>query len=118
MKDIDNKNNNNISFNNTKENAKLNTFTGTLDAQTANILNDKTPIEGKKYNVIVANIVADIIIRLCGFIGDYLADGGTFITSGIITERRDDVIAAFEANGFTVVEENEKRGWLCFCLKK
>ncbi|MBO5299866.1 MAG: 50S ribosomal protein L11 methyltransferase [Clostridia bacterium] len=101
-----------------KENAKLNTYSGTLDAETANILNDRTPIEGKKYNVIVANIVADIIIRLCSFIGEHLAEGGTFITSGIITERRDDVIAAFNENGFTVVEENEKRGWLCFCLKK
>ena len=102
----------------TGENAALNTFSGTLDAQTANILNDQSPIAGKKYNVIAANIVADIIIRLCGFIGDYLENDGVFITSGIITERRNDVLAAFQANGFSVIEEKEKRGWLCFVLKK
>lgn len=102
----------------TKENAGLNVFSGTLNARTANILNDKAPIENKKYNVIVANIVADIIIRLCDFIGEHLDDNGVFITSGIITERRADVIAAFEKNGFTVVDEHEKRGWLCFCLKR
>ena len=102
----------------TGENARLNSFSGTLDVQTANILEDKTPLKGLKFDIIVANIVADIIIRLCGFIGDYLENGGVFITSGIITERRADVIDAFEKNGFVVAEENEKRGWLCFCLKK
>ncbi|MBO4392360.1 MAG: 50S ribosomal protein L11 methyltransferase [Clostridia bacterium] len=102
----------------TKENASLNVFTGVLDAKTANILENRQPVEGKKYNVIVANIVADIIIRLCSFIGENLAENGVLITSGIITERRDDVLAAFAANGFTVINEKEKRGWLCFTLKR
>ena len=102
----------------TEENASLNVFSGTLSARTANILEDRTPVREKKYNVIVANIVADVIIKLCSFIGENLDENGVFITSGIITERRGDVIEAFEANGFEIIEEKEKRGWLCFCLKR
>jgi ribosomal protein L11 methyltransferase len=102
----------------TRENAALNVFSGVLDAETANIIENRKPVEGKKYNVIVANIVADIIIRLCSFIGENLAENGVFIASGIITERREDVMAAFAANGFHVVSEKEKRGWLCFCLER
>lgn len=102
----------------TLENAALNTFSGTLDAQTANILENRKPIEGKKYKVIVANIVADIIIRLSSFIAENLEENGVFITSGIITERREDVVSAFETNGFMIIGEKEKRGWLCFCLER
>jgi len=102
----------------TGENAALNKYSGKLDAQTANIIADKSPLTGKKFNIVVANIVADIIIMLTGFIGEYLEDDGIFITSGIITERRNDVIAAFEKNGFKIIDEKEKRGWLCFTLKK
>ncbi len=99
------------------ENAGLNTFDGKFEAVCDNILDPESEIRkslnGKKYDVIVANIVADIIIRLAGFIFEYLEDDGAFIVSGIITEREKDVLRALDENGFKVLDRSEKKGWVC-----
>lgn len=73
-------------------------------------------VEGS-FQVIVANIVADIIIRLCDDVTRYLAPGGTFIASGIIDERRDDVVNAMEAHGIEVIEERANGGWVALACK-
>lgn len=70
-----------------------------------------------RFDVVVANIVADIIVLLCADISNYLADGGVFITSGIIEPREADVLEAFAANGLEVVERHESGGWLCFVCR-
>ena len=67
-----------------------------------------------KFDVVAANIVADIIIMFAKDVGDYLKDGGSFITSGIIDVRENDVLDAFEKYGFEVVARHESKGWLCF----
>ena len=99
------------------ENAELNNFNGKFEAVCDNILDSESEIRkrlcGKKYNVIVANIVADIIIRLSDFIYEYLADDGLFIVSGIITERENDVLNALNKNNFKVLDRSEKKGWVC-----
>jgi ribosomal protein L11 methyltransferase len=99
------------------ENASLNTYAGDFKAVAGNILAmdeaAKDLVNGKKYNYILANIVADVIIRLSAFVGDLLTNDGVFIMSGIITERRDEVMKALADNGFTVTGEQEKGGWLC-----
>jgi len=99
------------------ENAELNNFSGKFEAVCDNILDPKsairTKLSGKKYNVIVANIVADIIIRLSDFIYDYLEEDGLFIVSGIITERENDVLNALNKNSFKVIDRSEKKGWVC-----
>ncbi len=106
----------------TKENASLNSFDGTLNAAVGNILamddGARTLINGKKYDFIFANIVADVIIRLTDFIKDFMDDNGVFIMSGIITERRDDVMSALIKNGLKVTDEKEKGGWLCISASK
>lgn len=71
-----------------------------------------------KFDVIVANIVADIIILFTKDVASYLKDGGVFITSGIIEIREAEVLAAFEENGFEVIERHELHNWLCFEVKK
>ena len=71
-----------------------------------------------KFNVIVANIVADIIIQFNTQVGAFLADGGVYITGGIIESREDDVLLSFAQNGFEVLERRENNGWLVFVLKK
>ncbi len=72
-----------------------------------------------KFDVIVANIVADIIILFTSQVHDYLADGGIFITSGIIDVREKEVTDAFDKYGFEIVARHEKSNWLCFeCRKK
>ena len=71
-----------------------------------------------KYNVIVANIVADIIMEFNKEVGKYLDDGGVYITGGIIESREDEVILSFAQNSFEVIERFEEKGWLVFVLKK
>ncbi|MBQ2676005.1 MAG: 50S ribosomal protein L11 methyltransferase [Clostridia bacterium] len=71
-----------------------------------------------KYDVCLANIVADVIIRLCDNISDYLKDGGYFITSGIIDVREDEVVDAILGIGFEIVERYECGGWVCMVAKK
>ncbi len=73
-------------------------------------------VEGS-FNVIVANIVADIIIRLCDDVAKYLVKDGIFIASGIIDTRRDDVVAAMDAQGIEIIEERENGGWVALACK-
>jgi len=78
-----------------------------------NILSDPQladKIDGK-YNVITANIVADVLIAMKDFFVRYLRNDGTLIVSGIITERTDEVISALESVGFRQPQINTKDGW-------
>ena len=70
-----------------------------------------------QYDIIVANIVADIIMQFNPQVAQFLKPGGTYITGGIIDVREDEVLASFAANGFTVQQRFEDKGWLVFVLK-
>ena len=70
------------------------------------------------YDIICANIVADIIIRMTPDVARYLNDDGVLLASGIILERAGDVISCFEANGFEIVETVEDNGWCALAVKK
>lgn len=71
-----------------------------------------------KYDVVVANIVADIIILFCKDVAKFMKDDAVFIASGIIDTREQDVIDAFEKYGFTVKARHTEKGWVCFeCVK-
>lgn len=86
-----------------------------------NVLADKGlvgELMEQKYQVVLANIVADVIIPLSAFAGDFMAQGGYFICSGIIDTRSDEVRAALEKNGFTVQEKKEKNGWCAFVCRR
>lgn len=78
-----------------------------------NIIDDGALREkiGGGYKVVVANIVADVIIAMSGLFRGFMADGGTLIVSGIITERLPEVLAALSENGFTVISKSEREGW-------
>ena len=78
-----------------------------------NILSDQAladRIDGK-YDVITANIVADVLIAMKDYFLRYIRKGGTLIVSGIIEERMEEVLSAIEATGFTRVGVNVKEGW-------
>lgn len=64
-----------------------------------------------KYDIITANIVADVLIAMKEFFVRYLKKGGTLIVSGIIEERMQEVIEALESVGFSSPEANVKEGW-------
>ena len=73
-------------------------------------------VEGS-FQIICANIVADVIIRLSEDAGRYLAKAGIFITSGIIDTREQDVLNALEQNGFQVIERRTSGGWVALACK-
>lgn len=66
-----------------------------------------------KADIVVANIIADIIIYLANHVKGYLKESGVFICSGIILERREDVIKKLEENGFFIKEVLEEGEWVC-----
>lgn len=71
-----------------------------------------------KAELIIANIIADIIIRLFDQLDEHLEQGGTLLTSGIIEDRIEDVLAAAEKHGYGVVERLENKGWACITFKR
>lgn len=98
-----------------RENAELNGFDETRYTALEGDLADK--VTGK-YNVVAANIVADVIILFCSQVKEFMSDDAVFITSGIIDTREPDILEAFKKYGFSIVERRERGGWLCFALKK
>ena len=85
-----------------------------------NILTDEklaAEIDGK-YDIITANIVADVLIAMKDYFVRYLRDGGTLIVSGIIEERMDEVVDALLSVGFSSPEANVKEGWAAVKLTK
>lgn len=85
-----------------------------------NILEDtelRASYSGKKYDLVAANIVADVIIALTKQVPDYIKDGGIFLCSGIITERKEDVLEALKAAGFAVLDIKEKTGWVAIATR-
>ena len=70
------------------------------------------------YDVICANIVADIIIRMTPDVGSLMNDGAVLLASGIISERADEVIECFEKHGFSIVERADENGWCALVVGK
>ncbi len=66
----------------------------------------------KKYDIITANIIADVICAVSPTAPKFLKKGGVFISSGIIKERTDDVCMALEENGFDIVNIASKDEWV------
>jgi len=96
------------------ENAKLNGF---LDdryvAYQGNILSDdgvKEKISGK-YDVVVANIVADVLIAFSPIFKEYMHKDSVLICSGIIEHRLGDVVSALKENGYKIISQKEQSEW-------
>ena len=68
------------------------------------------------YDIICANIVADIIIRMTPDVSPFMSEKTVLLASGIISERADDVVACFEENGFEIVERAEDNGWCALAV--
>ena len=64
----------------------------------------------EKYDIVAANIVADVIIGISPFAADFVKQGGIFIASGIITERLDEVMGDLEKS-FDIIKICDKNGW-------
>ena len=108
----------------TNENFAINEVSEQAEVQQVNIL-DKEEADsfyeknnGKKYDVIVANILADVIIPLSGIVAPLLKDDGVFITSGIINTMEEAVKEAMLANHFEILEINHMKDWVSITAKK
>ena len=73
---------------------------------------------GGAYDVICANIVADIIIRMMPDVGALMDENSVILASGIIVERSEDVISGFEQHGFKIVERIDENGWCALAVMK
>ena len=97
-----------------KENAKINQ----ISDKTQFIVGDLADKISGKFDIICANIVADVIIRLLPDVSQFMCENATLIISGIIDIRKDDVLKAVSDNGFVVTEERYKDNWCAFALSK
>ncbi|MBQ6980613.1 MAG: 50S ribosomal protein L11 methyltransferase [Clostridia bacterium] len=70
-----------------------------------------------KGDVIVANIMAEVLIMFASGLKNNLKSGGVVLLSGILTDRLDKVIAAYTAQGFTLLEQEIKGEWAAIALK-
>lgn len=88
-----------------RKNAQINKVLDRMTLVHGNLLDE---IEGS-YDIVVANIIADVIIELSQYVTNYIKAGGLFISSGIIHERLDEVIEQIESVGL-IIEKVEKMG--------
>ena len=72
---------------------------------------------GTDYGLVLANIVADVILPLSGFVRSFMAEGAAFVCSGIIEGRQDELRAALERNGFTIEKHLCEEAWHCFVCR-
>ena len=68
---------------------------------------------GGDYDIVVANIVADVIIALAPQVRPLLKKGGLFLCSGIIDDRAD----ALRLAGWAIMEARESEGWFSYLCK-
>ncbi len=72
----------------------------------------------KGFDIVLANIVADVVIPLSAFIPDFVRTGGTYISSGIIDGRENEVQRAIQAAGFEILDHLFEEDWHCFVARK
>lgn len=95
------------------ENIALNRLTDKVTVRNSDLLK----AADMKGDIVIANIVADIILRLLPDVPNYLKGEKIFISSGIIDTRRDEVLAMYEKLGFEVLEVREDKGWVAIVGK-
>lgn len=77
----------------------------------------KARLAGRAYDVVLANIVADVIIPLSAHARELLVPGGVFLCSGIIDTRSGEVAAALKKNGLTLIGRKDRDGWTALAAR-
>ena len=105
-----------------RENAAYNGFAAPeFTALTGNVTDDKALMEQlarKKYDVVLVNIVADVIIGLAPVLPAFMEQDTVLICSGILDTRLPDVMQALKAAGLTVTATRAKEDWRCVRAKR
>ncbi|MCX7842685.1 MAG: 50S ribosomal protein L11 methyltransferase [Clostridia bacterium] len=97
----------------TEENSKINMVQDKITA-CRSVLGDLLP---EKHDIAVANIIADVIIDISKIVPQYLKHDGYFITSGIIKQRKQEVLEACGNSGFKYVAEKDMGEWVAVVFK-
>lgn len=102
-----------------KENSAQNGVENRFDAMCGNIIDDSNLREkiGTGYDVVVANIVADVIILMSPLFRSFMHKESTLIVSGIINRQKDEVKAALLQNGFEIISSQESNDWSCIVCR-
>ena len=105
-----------------RENAAYNGFgSPAFTALTGNVTEDKTlmhRLSRDRYDLLLVNIVADVIIGLSPILPDFMGEHTLLICSGILDSRLGDVTAALEKAGLTVTGIRAKEEWRCVLAKR
>ena len=97
------------------ENIRESGLEGKIICEQSDLLKQAANIAGG-YDIICANIVADIIIRMTPDVSPFMSEKTVLLASGIISERCHDVVECFEQNGFKIVEKAEDNGWCALAV--
>ena len=105
-----------------RENAAYNGFASpAFTALTGNVTSDRklmNALSQQKWDVVLVNIVADVIIGLAPTLPAFLKADTTLILSGILDTRLGDVQAALAQNGISVTQVFQKEDWRCIIGKR
>ncbi|MCF2555231.1 50S ribosomal protein L11 methyltransferase [Faecalicatena contorta] len=106
----------------THENMEVNGITkDQYEVMIGNIIDDKSvqdQVGYEKYDIVVANILADVLVPLTPVIIHQMKPGAVYITSGIIDDKEETVVAAVEAAGLTVLDVSHQGEWVSVTAKK
>ena len=97
-----------------RENAAINQiFADRFTAVTGDVIGDAAMMESLKgdYDVVLANIVADVIIPLSRVVPEFLREDSVFICSGILNTRLNEVLDALEHNGLQILSTEQQEDW-------
>lgn len=97
------------------KNIEVNGFGGKIKVIKSDLLKDAPQFSA---DIIVANIIADIIIMLNKSVKPYLKEDGTYIVSGIIADRMDEVLTSLDENGFNVINTDMMGEWRVITAKR
>ncbi len=100
-----------------RQNASQNGVSRSVSFCQSDLLASLPRLEGG-YDLMSANIVADILLRMKGEAGSFLKGGGVLVLSGIIAPQRDEVLAGYLENGFSLLDEESENDWRALALKK
>lgn len=96
-----------------RENVKKNGLSGQISVQTGDLIKG---VEGR-FQLAVANILADVIITLARPLRANLLPGAVFICSGIIRERAQDVLEALTGMGYELLDDSRQGEWVAFAFR-
>lgn len=101
-----------------RENFELNKLNNRIITECSSLLENENENENEQYDIIVANILAHIIEMMLVDAYKLLSNEGYFITSGIIKDKKDELINEAEKVGFKVVEITTENDWYSIIFKK